>query len=250
MKHLFCILVLFSFIGCAPEYYAPNRIQIPELKQKGDLRLSGATGYLQMEAQFAYALTKNIGLLANYASYGSSTDEDGFDEGGGGGIEFGAGYFTSKRNLIFENYATVGFGSFYNNAKYVSPFYPEDDGKLNSNFSKISLQSSLTFQHSIFSISAACRISNLTYNDIQGNYTKISDNLGNYLRENPIHYFIEPGVQIGAGIKNIRLNLQYQYSHHLNSDSRFYYTNYNYSAGIQLSFPAIKTKKKDEIKPI
>ncbi len=250
MKCHLCFFVLFSFIGCAPEFYAPNRIHIPELKQKGDVRLSGATGYLQIEAQFAYALTNNIGILSNFANYGSSTDETGFDEGGGGGIEFGAGYFFSKRNIIIENYATIGFGSFYNNSKYVSPFYPDDDGKLNSNFTKLSLQSSLTYQHSLFSVGVACRLSNLTYNDIKGNYTKVSANLGSYLRSNPIHYFVEPAIQIGAGFKNIRLNLQYQHSHHLNSDRNYYYTDYNYSAGIQLSFPAIRAKKKDEIKPI
>ncbi|MBK7788845.1 MAG: hypothetical protein IPJ54_09765 [Saprospiraceae bacterium] len=42
-----------------------------------------------------------------------------------------------KENLIFENYATIGFGSFYNRAKFINSFIEDDDGKLDGDFSKI-----------------------------------------------------------------------------------------------------------------
>ncbi len=237
-------------MSCAPEFYSPNRINIPELKNKRDFRMTVAKGYLGFEAQMAYALTNNIGLISNYANYVDGEDSEGFDGGNGAGVEFGAGYFTSKDNFIFENYATVGLGSFYNRAKFLSSVEEEDDGKIDSDFTKISLQSSLTYQSKYFSISSALRYTNLTYNSIEGNYTYFSQNLGNHLRENPVHNFIEPAIQLGCGYKNIRLNLQYQHSFHLGTDKYYFYNNYNYSAGIQLSFPAIRAKKKDEIKPI
>ncbi len=246
MKNIFIMLLIIPVVGCAPEFYAPNRINIPELRNKGDIRVSAATGYLQFEALMAYAITNNIGIIGNYASYGQSTNSRGFQEAGGGGFEIGGGYFKSKGNFIFENYGTIGFGNFYNKKEFLSNAYPDDDGKLISDFTKISLQSSITFQHEYFSISGACRYTNLTYNDIQGNYSQYNINLGSYLRSNPIQGFIEPAIQIGAGYKNVRLNLQIQSSYHLGHMSNFYYNDYNLSAGIQLSFPAIGSKKKTD----
>ncbi len=122
----------------------------------------------------------------------------------------------------------------------------EDDGKLNSQFTKISLQSSMTLQKKFFSLSAGIRYTNLTYNDVQGNYVFLGNNLGDFLRENPGHSFIEPVVQVGVGYKSVRFNLQYQHSYHLGNATNFYYNNFNYSAGIQLSFPAIGSKKKTD----
>lgn len=250
MNKIVLLLSVITILGCAPEFYSPNRVNIPELKNKNDIKVSFAKGYLGFEAQMAYALTNNIGIVSNYANYVDGEDSEGFDGGNGSGLEIGAGHFTSKEDLIFENYATIGFGSFYNRAKFLSPVEEEDDGKIDSDFTKISIQSSLTYQKKYFSISSAIRYTNLTYNNTEGNYTYFSQNLGNYLRNNPVHSFIEPAIQLGCGYKNIRLNLQYQHSFHLGSDKNYYYNNYNYSAGIQLSFPAIKSKKKDEIKPL
>lgn len=243
MKKVILIILGFNLIGCAPEFYSPNRVNIPELKNKNDLKVSAARGYLGLETQFAYAITKNIGVIANYANYLDGEDENGFDAGNGSGIEFGGGYFTSKKDIIFENYATIGFGNFYNYAENLSTV-EEDDGKLNSQFTKISLQSSMTLQKKFFSLSAGIRYTNLTYNDVQGNYVFLGNNLGDFLRDNPGHSFIEPVVQLGVGYKSVRFNLQYQHSYYLGNASNFYYNNFNYSAGIQLSFPAIGSKKK------
>ncbi len=94
MNKIVLLLSVISVIGCAPEFYSPNRVKIPELKQKKDVRLSCATGYLEFEAQIAYALTNNIGLIIKLCKLcRSSTDETGFDGGGGGGIEFGGRVF-------------------------------------------------------------------------------------------------------------------------------------------------------------
>lgn len=248
MNKIVILLSTLTIMSCAPEFYSPNRINIPELKHKKDLRITAAKGYLGFEAQMAYAITNKIGLITNYANYVDGEDSEGFDGGNGSGLEFGTGYFTSKENFIFENYASIGFGSFYNRAKFISPIDKDDDGKIDSDFTKISIQSSLTYQSKYFSISSAVRYTNLTYNNIEGNYTYLSYNLGNHLRGNPVHNFIEPALQLGCGYKNIRLNLQYQRSFHLGADNYYFYNNYNYSAGIQLSFPSIKTKRKDEVK--
>ncbi|MBL0082895.1 MAG: hypothetical protein IPP37_10900 [Saprospiraceae bacterium] len=56
-----------------------------------------AKGYLEFEAQIAYALTNNIGLISILLIMGQSTDKTGFDVGGGGGIELGAGYFSKRK---------------------------------------------------------------------------------------------------------------------------------------------------------
>ena len=196
MNKIVLLLSVITILGCAPEFYSPNRVNIPELKNKKDIRVSFAKGYLGFEAQMAYALTNNIGLISNYANYVDGEDSEGFDGGSGSGIEFGGGYFTSKENLVFENYMTFGFCSFYNRAKLINSVEEDDDGKLDSDFTKLSLQSSLTYQSKYFSISSALRFTNLTYNNIEGNYTYLSQNLGDHLRSNPVHNFIEPAIQL------------------------------------------------------
>ena len=75
-------------------------------------------------------------------------------------------------------------------------------------------------------------------------------NLRKHLNNYSIYNFIDPFFQIGMGYKHVRFNLQYQKSFVLNGNDYFNYNRSNYSAGIQISFPAIKAKKKDEIKPI
>lgn len=237
-------------MGCAPEFYSPNRINIPELGQKKDFKVSIAKGYIDFEAQTAFAVTNHFGLMCNYANTSYRTSDTNFEVGGGRLFEIGGGYFTKKGHLIFENYATLGRGSFFNRSEFLNTTIEDEDGKLDADFSKIGIQSTLTFQHDLLSVSGGLRLTNLQYTNIRGNMYTGNQNLREFLNVNSSYNFIEPVFQIGLGFKHVRFNVQYQRSFNLNQNEYYNYNKVNYSAGIQLSFPAIKAKKKDEIKPI
>ncbi|MFN8320408.1 MAG: hypothetical protein U0V54_13400 [Saprospiraceae bacterium] len=244
MKNLFLFILILPFLSCAPEFYSPNRINIPELGKKKDFKITIVKGYIDFEAQTAYGLTNHIGILCNYANTSYRNSSTNFEVAGGRMFEIGGGYFTKKRSLIFENYITFGRGSFFNRAEFLDPLNEKNDGKLDSDFSKFGIQSSLSLQHDLFSISGALRYTNLQYTNITGNMYSGNQNLREFLNLNSGYNFIEPAFQIGIGFKNIRINVQYQRSYVINKTDYYYYNKYNYSAGILLSFPAIGNKSK------
>ncbi|HMS98943.1 MAG TPA: hypothetical protein PKA12_09365 [Saprospiraceae bacterium] len=250
MNKIVLLLSVITIMGCTPEFYSPNRVNIPELSKKKDFKISVAKGYIDFEAQTAYAITNHFGLMCNYANISSRTSDTNFELGGGRLLEIGGGYFVKKEHLIFENYATIGRGSFFNRAEFINSTIEDEDGKLDADFSKLGVQSTLTFQHDLLSVSGGLRFTNIQYTNITGNMYSGSQNLREFLNLNSNYNFLEPVFQIGIGFKHVRFNVQYQKSFNLNQNDYYNYNKVNYSAGIQLSFPAIKSKKKDEIKPI
>ncbi len=244
MKIIVFLFLAFSFLACSPRFYAPNRINIPELKKKNDLKLTAAKGYLDLEIQSAYAITDHVGAMCNYVNTSFRNSNTNFESAGGSLLELGIGYFSCKNYLIFENYLTVGKGNFFNRAQYLSPIFEDDDGKLDSDFLKFGLQSTVTLQNNLFSLSTGIRFTDMKYRNVRGNMYYGYENLNKFLSSYSNYLFIEPVIQVGMGYKNVRFNVQYQRSYLLNPQDSYLYTKFNYSAGIQLSFPAIGSKKK------
>jgi len=89
-----------TLTGCAHIYYAPNAHNVPFFRGKGEGVIHAAIGAgtdevdLSVDIQTAYAVTKEIGFMANYyRSMGKGENGAGNTEGGNGHLlEFGLGY--------------------------------------------------------------------------------------------------------------------------------------------------------------
>ena len=57
--------------GCSPYYYAPNKGNVPNLREKNDLRLDAGFGggfiMKGTDVQAAYAVTSHFGVMVNGA---------------------------------------------------------------------------------------------------------------------------------------------------------------------------------------
>jgi len=108
---LFPALILLA-ASCAPAY-VPNVINAPLLTNKGEFQASVHTGTSGFDPQFAYAITNNIGIMANASFLDMTSDTTStadfyhrhfF-------VEFGPGYYKNlKHGFKFETFTGYGFG--------------------------------------------------------------------------------------------------------------------------------------------
>ena len=232
IRMLTLALGLSFAIGCSPVVYKPNRIQVPELQKKGDLRIGGSIGFDGKNLQGAYALTDQLGIMVNAFTFEERSQYDNYLLGGASSIEGGIGYYKAPGPFIVENYATLAFGSLY--ARNRNPFTePYTIDRLDANFFRLALQSSATLRTNIFSISAMWRLSQMHYYNASGNYPVYPNIISEGLKTQNVHYFLEPGFQVSLGFKYFRCNAQWQYAMHLGK-TWLPYEPYNYSLGMQI----------------
>lgn len=239
MRNYIMALCLTFIISSCTTLYIPNRINVPELQKKGDLRASAAVGLGGFNFQTAYAVNKNLGILANYYNTESRDYHTHFLYGGAAGLEVGAGYYHAPKSFILESYGTLGMGSLYhrsqdndiNNLSYIH--------KLDADFWRVGLQSSATLRDDLVSLSVMFRFNQMNYYNITSSVDGQNDILAHRLRADNTHYFAEPGVQAGLGYKYIRFNAQLHRSFHL-GQSWFPFDRYHYSVGMQVGFGVFK----------
>ncbi len=95
--YLFLLAPAISFIACNRSVYVPNQVNVPLLKEKGEVKASVSLS----DWQVAYAITDNFAVMTN-GQYVSRLvrfeDDDDFDDPivdpntRGGLFEVGAGY--------------------------------------------------------------------------------------------------------------------------------------------------------------
>lgn len=230
MKKLIFLLIFAPIVGCSPVYYVPNTQNVPAITEKGQTNISFGLNSSEstdgIEFQGAYGLTHKIALQFN-TDWPKYSDDS--SNGSGHIIEFGPGYYKNlSEHFVFETYGLIGFGSLKyeeNNTNYQS---------IKANFFRIAAQPSISFTSKYFIASFSNRISNLNYNSISGNYYDIE-----YLKANNSQWLFEPALTLQAGIKNIKLQLQYQHSINL-TDSNFLQDYDFVSLGLKVNFNALK----------
>lgn len=248
MKIITLFLICATFSECSPVYYVPNTQNVPAITEKGQTNisfgLSSSESVDGIEFQGAYGLTDKIALQFNgdwvegsddtsnysYNLFGSGTSSYKKTSNGSGHIiEFGPGYYKNlSEHFVFETYGLVGFGGLKyeeNNTNYQS---------IKANFLRIAAQPSISFTSKYFIASFSNRISNLNYSSIGGNYYDVE-----YLKANNSQWLFEPALTLQAGIKNIKLQLQYQHSINL-TDSNFPQDYDFVSLGLKVNFNALK----------
>ncbi len=205
-----CISLLFvsiMFQSCNPVFYCPTPRNVPLFSEKGEFttNLSQSSEFdLGLDAQYAYALTDNVGLMANLSFYNSS----GSIRGKGYLYELGSGYFMPIKDLdylIFEAYGLIGFGDM--ELKFLTEEHA--NGLFNSNILRLGIQPSFGFKHKYFSAAITARLVYLNHFKIRGENPVFYDlNLIDHVQANNNNFLFEPALTLRAGLENIKLQVQ------------------------------------------
>jgi|AntAceMinimDraft_17_1070374.scaffolds.fasta_scaffold00582_17 hypothetical protein len=215
------LLLLYSFVmlvfmsGCTHYYYAPNMHNVPLFKEKNEVRMlfarSSGDEFEGTEIQGAYAITNNIGVMANgFLADGQYEN----NYGKGYLVEIGTGYFKPlDKKVVFETFGGIGKG-------YVENGY--GDGRwLSVKFMRYFIQPSIGFTSKYFDVAFSPRFSCLNFGNTQHSllyeeYDVVSMGLNN-INNNKCSILFEPAFIVRGGWKFIKLQAQLGLSSNLNN---------------------------------
>ena len=244
-------LIPFSLLlsACAPHYYyMPNVQNVPLLQDKNDFRLtassSGANNSVDnisgSEFQGAFALTKKLGVMANYMQVKGGDSQNGGD---GKYMEAGAGYYrTLEKHIVFEVYGGFGEGRQHHNYQtkidsstgFVSSITKYKNGGTSElSFAKFFIQPALGLTYKGFDISLSERISGLSFFKIQNNADTANaewKSVNDILR-NKNSFLLETAITLRGGWKYVKLQLQFMSSSNI-SHPYLHFVNGTTSLGI------------------
>ena len=107
---LMSISVLGIFTSCSPEYI-PNMVNSPLFSNANEFQATISTGTSIFDAQVAYAVTDNIGIMVN-GTYGDETSDSTDDFHKHAFIEGGLGYYNKiGAKGRYEIYGGCGIGT-------------------------------------------------------------------------------------------------------------------------------------------
>lgn len=217
---VFLGFILFFVSSCSPGIYSPNAINVPTLKEKGDLSVSLSTtlrppllsGDNSNQIPFAhnlqssFAITKNIGIVANgmienynsnYNNYSNSTGSKSFTGNHDESFwEIGAGYFDKFKNVSYLKWNIfAGFGMGNSTLKNTA----DNSMVFKSPYSRVFIQPSIGIFKENFEASYAMRGSYVSVGNIDW-----ADNTS--LNGKTISGFLlEPCLTLSAGFKNAKI---------------------------------------------
>lgn len=166
LKHLLpALLLLLTTVACNHRYYAPNTIQMPNLKYQHDATVSGglASGpeYKGFELQAVYSPIKHVAVMGNaffvkgdVAEYGDNPELN--EWGNGRFAEFGIGaYYNVGSKSVGSIISGYGVGNVYN--EYGLGRFAD------LNFRRFFIQSSLNTQYRFLNLGFGVRMCHLNY---------------------------------------------------------------------------------------
>ncbi len=233
-----CYYVLIActlFVSCTPVFYAPNTSNVPLFQKKGEGMINAGFSGGEIvgggEIQGAIAANDHLGIMVNTAFFSGNESEESTEEGSGKGylVEGGAGYFTTlDKNVVFEAYGGVGFGSVTNNHYY--------GGTSKVGLTKLFVPPALGYTVTNVDIGVASKISAVFFNvnSIEGLDEYDMEEI-NLLKENPTYFFWEPSIFIRFGFEAIKAQLAYTPSLKLSSKELSQDT-YMINIGLSLAF--------------
>lgn len=207
-------IMLYS---CSPYYYSPNKGNVPNIREKNDIRLdAGLSGGFVMrgaDVQFAYAPLAHVGVMVNGAftksAYETSDLSTKKTDTRSHYFEAALGYFSKleeNKRWVFEMYAGAGKGDY--------KLWYRDDQSARMNLTKYFLQPSLSFTHpnKNIELSIGSRFSGATHTLI--NYSVIDDNYKSNLRNllnnaDRLSVYWEPSFRFSGGGKYVKGYVSY-----------------------------------------
>lgn len=241
-KLLFCLILTDFLNSCTPCYYAPNSQNVPLLEGKKDSRASASLrigGYTAgCDFQGAFALTNQLGIMANY-SYNtglySPSDDTTLSGLKGNLLEIGLGYYKPfKDRYIFEVYGGAGtswiktpennyYGLVTSTVHYWNLFIQPTFGMHKKNME--------------FAYSARFRV--LDYNRVKYDLNDNGhvDQVMIDLEGLPMTYLIEPAITYRTGKGLFKTQVQLGFSIPLNNIDHLAFDPFYLSIGMVLKIP-------------
>jgi len=209
-------LVLFSSIlsgllllnSCTTQLYVSNAVNVPLLKEKGDVQVTATKNDLQV----AIAVGRNLGIMAN-GYYQNYTADNNYQHNGMLG-EAGIGYFKPLTgNFVFESYVGGGVGRIHKQQMFTDQNENSYMASFNANAAKLFIQPDLGYKSRFFDLVFSSRFSFVKYTNFsQTNYSRqqlADDYLDNRSLTGPLFMFAEPALTLRGGYKFIKLQFQY-----------------------------------------
>ncbi|MGE7773932.1 hypothetical protein ACQKLP_04375 [Chitinophaga sp. NPDC101104] len=257
--YLFLLAPAMALFACNRNVYVPNQINVPLLKEKGEVKASVSLS----DWQAAYAVTDNFAIMANgqYISRLLTVEGDGVDDDPivdpntrGGLIELGAGYTKAlgvSKKAVFEVYGGYGYGGFRTlEESYL--YKPDsvrgyDDYRLRTKFHKFFIQPSFGLSHKVVEVAVSTRFSLVNFNNVSsGSLTWDGDpnmRMDFQRLDGKLVGFMEPAATVRVGFKNIKWFWQLRASVPLRSDGveagptlNNYFQPFSFNTGISVNF--------------
>ncbi len=224
-------IVLVTFASCAP-VYVPNTINAPQLTDQGELSGTVTTGVSGLDAQLAYAVSENFGLMVNTSFDFGDTSETNYHEHAFG--EVGLGYLTK-----FGEYGTLnvfgGYGLGSSAASDEYTFITDQLKHARGMYHRMFLQSDVGLKTKVFEGGIGFRTAYVNFYQVLGEgdeYSLSEDNL-----------FLEPMVYLRVGAPNVKLHSQLGFSASLFSDYAFDYIPFIFNIGLTFRFNTMRLQE-------
>ncbi len=245
-----CTLLLLS--SCNHYFYAPNKVNVPGLRNAGDMRVEGGIGggviTQNVELQAAYALAPFLGIMVNGALNRDQGEHflDSKHEPSTNSrfAEVGLGYFKELQtnpDWLFEIYGGVGVGN-YSLYQLDQPTYVLNKTRY---FVQPSMLYTLPSQKIELAIASRLSIADYTGNNIPfANSGNLNNELRALLRDSP-KVFWEPSFRFSVGSPTTKFYVGITPSILLSRDfdTREFY---NLNTGVRFTFNTKKTKKRND----
>lgn len=221
---LVSLICLVMFSSCAPKIYLPDRVNVPMLREQGEVKLTSsikistnnASSKFVVSPSFDFAVSPvdHFGIIGSFRSTSKYSDEedwysynyqDSIHYTGNRG-ELGAGYYLPFGGKgLFELYGGGSFGFLErNNLKY-------SDGEFRTGYYQIFLQPSVGFyQRDIMDLCGGIRFSYHKYNKFSATspqdryyFTDPQSDI-----ETGTFIFLGPFVNVNVGYEYVKFNLQ------------------------------------------
>jgi hypothetical protein len=212
----------WSLTSCAPVLYSTVGTNVPLLKEKGEVVVSGGmsqvdnksndylyyySGASGFNLQFAAAIDSNLAIISSFYSLRNKDSQEEWT-GNGTYFEAGIGKFGSgkkSKNLIGEIFIGTGFGSISNaypgahiNASYLKPFLQPSGGVRTKYFD--------------FALTPRFGMVFFTGHNVSGLEDEEDQIISDFFFDKKATFVFEPGFTIRAGIKNVKLQYQINYT--------------------------------------
>ncbi len=202
------LVIIFLLSSCTTTMYTTNAVNVPLLKEKGEVKIN----VTQNDLQAAVAVTDRIGIIAN-GFYKNYDGNDNYKHSGGLG-EAGIGYIINRENLVMETYIGGGVGKVHkqqqytnsdNNSTYMANF--------DANAAKGFIQSNFGVRSKYFDVALTPKFSFVKYSNFNSTNYNEQQLRDDYLNDDrltdPLFVFAEPAITVRGGYKFIKIQAQY-----------------------------------------
>ncbi|MDO9391747.1 MAG: hypothetical protein Q7U71_08240 [bacterium] len=233
MKNISLALLLAlmsALIGCAPAYI-PNAVNVPLLSNQGQFQGAVSVGSSGTDFQTSYALTSNLGLMANGSFYeGTLTDNADatvVDKTKRIFFEGGAGYYTAFGSAgRFETYGGYGQGtSTYSNSY---DFFGPQEVIATGNYRRFFIQPSIGTATDFFDAAISLRTCYVNFYQIKSGDLSLDHNVDGI--------FMEPVITARLGYKHLKFMAQIGATIPLGQDVEMFWHPFLFNLGLSFDF--------------